>query len=262
MSKYSLLQIPALSFFATDVYRDMANNKEGVGFGYLFLLLAFCWLLIIIVLDSSYKSYLDENAPGFLSQFPEITIIDGQASIKEMQPYYIDDPKTGQHIAVIDTKGTINSLEQTDAVILLTKTSVIFEKNQIETRSFDLSEVGDVVIDRALISSWVEATKSWFAVFMYPFALAGSYLYRIIQMLIYAAIGLLFVSICKAELEYTQLLRLSVVAVTPSIIINTLLWMSGTNLPFAGFMYFILTMIYLFLGIKATTEGPAEEVDS
>lgn len=262
MSKYSLFHIPPLSFFSTDLYRDMAFNRKGVGFGYLFLLLAFCWLILVFSLDSSFKSYLDENSPGILSQFPEITIIDGEASIKEMQPYYIDDLKSGEHIAVIDTKGTINSLDQTEAVILLTKTSVIFEKNKIETRTFDLSEVGDIVIDRTLLSNWIEAAKSWFAVFMYPFALAGSYFYRIIQMLIYAAIGLLFASINKTELEYTQLLRLSVVAATPGIIINTLFWVTGVNLPFAGFMYLILTLVYLFLGIKATTDVPVEEVNS
>ena len=82
-------------------------------------------------------------------------------------------------------------------------------------------------------------------------------------MLIYAAIGLIFVSICKAELNYDQLLRLSVVAVTPSILINTILMLLGEKLPMAGFMFFALAMIYLYLGVKATTDvvqdGAAEQ---
>ncbi len=172
-----------------------------------------------------------------------------------MQPYYINDLKTGEVIAVIDTTGSINSLDGTEAMILLTRTHLMVEKNAIETRSFDLREVGDYVVDRELLSNWIEATKSYLPVVLYPFALAVSYIYRIIQMLIYAAIGLIFVSICKAELEYPQLLRLAVVAVTPSIIISTFLWVFGINLPLSGFMYFILTMVYLFLGVKATTEA-------
>ena len=79
-------------------------------------------------------------------------------------------------------------------------------------------------------------------------------------MLIYAAIGLLFVSICKAKLDYNQLLRLSVVAVTPSILINTLLMVIGAKLPMAGFMFFALAMIYLYLGVKATTDIVQDEV--
>lgn len=259
MSKYTIFQIPLLSFYSTDLYRDMALNKKGIGFGYLFLLLAFCWLLIMIAMDNRIDDYFDEYSPGFLAQFPEITIQNGKASIREPQPYYIDDPETGRPLAVIDTTGAITSLDQTDAVILLNRERVIFEKNKIETRTFELSEFEDMVIGRELISTWIEATKSYMFIVMYPFALAGSYFYRVIQMLLYAVVGLLFASILKTKLEYSQLLRLSVVAVTPSILIKTLMWISGINLPMSGLLYFGLTMVYLYLGIKATTETEPEQ---
>jgi Protein of unknown function (DUF1189) len=254
MRNYSVFQFPLLSFYSSDLYRDMAFNKKGIGFGYLFLLLALCWLLLVISVDKKFSTYIDEYSPGILSQFPEITINDGQASIVESQPYYISDPETGRHIAVIDTTGTINSLDETEAIFLLTRNNFIFDRNKVETRSLDLSELDNMVLDRSILSSWFETVKSYFAAFMYPFLLVGSFLYRIIQMFIYAAIGMLFVAICKAELDYTQLLRLSVLAVTPSIIIKTILWLSEVRLPFSGLMFFILTMGYLYLGIKATTE--------
>ena len=259
MSKYSIFQIPLLSFYSTDLYRDMALNKKGLGFGYLFLLLAFCWLIIVLAMDNKIDAYFDEYSPGFLAQFPEITIQDGKASIRESQPYYIDDPESGRPLAVIDTTGTINSLEQTEAVILLNKNTVTFEKNQIETRTFDLSEVGDMVLDRELLSTWIEATKSYMPAVMYPIALSGSFFYRIIQMLIYAAIGLLFASMLKLEPDYSQLLRLSVVAATPAILINTFLWVAGINLPMSGLIFFGMSMVYLYLGIKATVETEPEQ---
>ncbi len=262
MSKYSLFQIPPLSFYSTDLYRDMALKKKGVGFGYLFLLLALCWLVLVISVDFHVDSYLEETAPEMLSQFPAITIINGQASIEESQPYFIRDPETSENIAVIDTTGTINSLDDTEAVILLTRTHVMVEKNDIETRTFDLSEVGDIIIDRELLSVFVEATKSYLPVVIYPFALVGSYFYRIIQVLIYALIGLLFASILKTELDYPQLLRLSVVAITPGIIINTFLWVLGIDLPMSGIMFFILAMVYLFLGVKSTAGEGEEEVST
>lgn len=260
MSKYTIFHIPLLSFYSTDLYRDMAFNKKGIGFGYLFLLLAVCWLILVIAADSYISESLDKYAPALINQVPVITITDGQASIEESQPYYIDDPESGAPIAVIDTTGTINSLDDTEAVVLLTRTHAIFEKNQFETRSFDLREVGDFVIDRNLLEGLVDATKTYTPFVIYPIALAGSYFYRIIQMLIYAAIGLIFVSICKAKLDYDQLLRLSVVAVTPCILINTLLMVIGAKLPMAGFMFFALAMIYLYLGVKATTHVVQDEV--
>ena len=259
MSKYSLFQIPLLSFYSSDVYRDMALNKKGIGFAYLFLLLAFCWLILVLVIDNKIDAYFEEYAPAFLVQFPEITIQDGKASLRESQPYYIDDPETGRPIAVIDTTGTIKTLEDTDAVILMNRNTVTFEKNKLETRTFHLSEIGDMVIDRELMSKWIETTKTYMPVLMYPFALAGSFLYRIIQMMLYAAFGMVFASMLKAELDFSQLLRLSVVAVTPSIIINTLLWIAGINFPMIGLIFFGLTMVYLYLGIKATIDTEPEE---
>ncbi len=258
MKKYTLFHIPPLSFFSTELYLDVADNWKGIGFGYLFLLLALCWLVLVISIDQSIDSYLDEYAPDLISQFPTITIIDGQASIEETQPYYINDPETGQIIGVIDTTGSITSLDRTEAVVLLTRTNVMFEKSKVETRTFNLSDVGDFVLDQEMLSGLVNITKSYLSVVIYPFALMGSYLYRIIQMLIYAAIGLLFASICKTKLEYDQLLRLSVVAVTPCIIISTLLWSISIDLPMEGLMYFLLTMVYLFLGIKTTAETQEE----
>jgi uncharacterized protein DUF1189 len=258
VSKYSVFQIPLLSFFSTDVYRDVAFNKKGTGFGYLFLLLAVCWLILVLSVSYKVGTYIDKYSPGFLNQFPEITIIDGQASIRESQPYYISDPETGESFAVIDTTGSITSLDQTEARMLMTRTSLMFERNKFETRTFEFRELEDMLVDRELISNWIEVFKSYFSVFVYPFALVGSFLYRVIQVMIYAVIGLLFASICKTELEFTQLLRLTVVALTPSIIINTLLWSTATHLPLSGLMFFALTMVYLYLGIKATTEDESE----
>ncbi len=259
MSKYKLFQIPPLSFYSIELYKHMALNKKGVGFGYLFLLLAVCWLLLTFSMDYQIDSYLDKYAPGLISQFPTVTVINGHAFIEEQQPYFIHDPETSEVIAVIDTTGSINSLDSSDASILLTRTSVIFKKSDVETRSFDLSDIVEFELNQDMLTQWVDMTKSYLSIAVYPFALAGSYVYRIIQMLIYALIGLIFASILKVELDYPQLLRLSVVAVTPCIIINTLFWTFGANLPFEGLLYFILTMGYLFLGIKVTGEAIREQ---
>lgn len=250
MKKYTLFHIPPLSFYSTSLYRDVAFNWKGIGFGYLFLLLALCWLLLVINIDQHTGQFFDDEAPFVISQIPTITIENGQASIEELQPYFIYDPETAEEMAVIDTTGNINSLEGINAPVLLTRTQLIFKKNEFETRSFELSEIGDYVLDQETLYHWSNFIKSYLSVIIYPFALISSFIFRVIQVLIYAAIGMLFVLICKTQLEYSQLLRLSVVAVTPCIIINTVLWLSSVNLPMSGLIYFMLTMLYLFVGVK------------
>jgi hypothetical protein len=50
-------------------------------------------------------------------------------------------------------------------------------------------------------------------------------------------------------------LRLAVVAVTPAILVATLLDAASINLPFGGLWYFLATMGYLAFGIKAAGSG-------
>ncbi len=262
MRKYTLFQIPMLSFYSTDLYKDVALNKKGTGFGYLFLLLAFCWLLLSISLDFTVDSVLDKQAPAIISQVPEISIIDGHAYVDAVQPYYINDPETGGVIAILDTTGKITSLEGQEAVVLLTEKNVIVKENEVETRAYELSEIVEFRMNQGTLTHWVEMTKSYLCMIIYPFALLSSFIYRIIQLLFYAVFGLVFASALKVELDYQQSLRLSVIAVTPAIIINTVLWSFSTALPMGGFLYFILTMTYLYLGVKAIGETGPEEAEA
>ena len=259
MKKYSLFHIPLLSYYSSALCRDVAFNWKGIGFGYLFLLLVLCWLVLVINVDNQVKKFFDEETPDLISQFPTITVEKGQASIEELQPYYITYPETGETIAIIDTTGSINSLDSAHAPILLTRTQLMFKKSEVETRTFDLSKIDHYVLDKETLNGWIAMIKSYLALVIYPFLLIGSFVYRIIQMLIYAAIGLLFASICKTQLEYNQLLRLSVVAVTPCIIIGTVVWSFGISLPMEGLIYFLFTMAYLFFGIKSVGETDKEE---
>ena len=95
---------------------------------------------------------------------------------------------------------------------------------------------------------------------MYPIALLSSYVYRIIQALIFAAIGLLFVSMCRVSLSYGALLRLAVVAMTPSMIVKTVFALAGIHLPcIVLLLYFLITLAYLYFGVHACSQIPLTE---
>lgn len=253
MKKFSIFHVPFLSFYSKELYRDVGLHWTRTGFVYLLLLLAICWIPLVIQFRLVLTDFVDIMAPPVIKQIPEITIIDGEASIKEPQPYYIRVPETADVLAIIDTTGTINSLYNTDAVVLLTKTTLIV-RNEIETRTFRLSEVGNYTLNQPIIWSWLDTGIKFFAPVFYPLAVLGSFFFRIIQALIYAAIGLLFASRIKAKLSYSALLRLAIVAVTPCIIVKTVLNVAGVHLPVAGLWYFLGAMGYLSFGVKACSE--------
>ena len=260
LKRYSIFHVPVYSFFSKTLYQDVCHQWKGTGFAYLLLLLGVCWIPTIVSMDHEISSFIDIETPKIVSQIPELSIVDGKASIEEAQPYFITDPDTGQELFIIDTMGTITSLSDTSAIGLITRTEATIKKSQIETRTFSFATIPEYTLDQYVVTDWLNAIKKYLAIFIYPFALMGSFVLRIIQVLIYAVIGLLFAALMKSERKYGELLRLSVVAITPGILIKTFFLASQINLPFSGTLFFLLAMGLLFFGVKAASEY-SDEVD-
>ncbi len=248
MRRYSFFHVPALSFFSKELYIDVGLYWKGVNFLYLLLLLAICGIPAMIKVHLGAADFVNNEAPALVNQVPEITITDGQVSIKEIQPYYIKDPDSNEPLAIIDTTGQIESLEDSNAICLLTKTKIMWQKSEVETETYDLSNIKAFAVDSERITGWLHIGRKFVAVVIYPFALLGSYVYRIVQVLIYAAIGLLFASFFKTTLSYAALLRLAVVAVTPCIIVGAILGLADASVP--AFLYLVAALGYLFFAVK------------
>jgi hypothetical protein len=259
MKKFSIFHIPIYSFFSSELYRDVGLNWKGVAYGYLFLLLAICTIPGMFKVQRGLSNFIDKQAPQFVSQVPKITIEKGEVSIEEKQPYYImlpdcNNSDSNKVAAIIDTTGQIQSLDNTDAFVLLTKNKILSRQSPTEIRMYDLSQVKHFVLEQSTIMRWLDIIKKLLAPILYPFVLASSFIFRIIQSLIYAAIGLAFASWCKTKLPYLSLIRLSVVAMTPCIIIRTIFESASIKIPLPGLWFFLLTMGFLFCGVKACSQ--------
>lgn len=259
MKKYSIIHIPVLSFFSKDFYREVGLQWKGICFGYLLLLLAICWIPMMVRIHLGFAGFVKNDAPSVVDQVPEITITDGQVSIDKPQPYYITVPDSNDIIAVIDTTGFIESPADANAFFLLTNNSIITRQSDFETRTFDLSQVKSFTVSGDGIMDFLYIIKKFLFIILYPIALLSSYAYRIIQALIYAAVGLLFASMCKVSLSYGALLRLAVVAMTPCMIIKTVFALSGGFFPCIGLLYILIILAYLYFGVHACSQTPITE---
>ena len=260
--KFSIIHLPVLSFFSQALYRDVGLHWKGTGFAYLLLLLAVCWIPVMIEAHIGFSNFVTTEAPAVVEQVPQITITDGEVSIEEPQPYYIKAPGSLEVLAIIDTTGTITSLQDPNTMCLLTKTEVITRKSELQTQTFDLSNVEHFVLDSDRIMRWLHTIKKFLIIIIYPFALFGSYLYRIVQALIYAAIGLLFAKWCKIVLPYLALLRLAIVAVTPCIIVSTVFSVAVVYLPYGWLFYLLVALGYLFYAVNACSQTPPAQQDT
>ena len=255
MKRYSIFQAPVLAFGSPSFYRDVGRQWKGVAYGYLLLLLIATWIAPMVTMHIGLSEFLDNEAPKIVKQIPKLTISGGRASIEEPQPYSITEPESGQTIVVIDTTGQITSLDQTDAKVLITATDFIMEKNQFETQTFNFAEIDEFVLEQDMINSWLEIARTLAAPILYVMVVLGAYVFRILQSLVYGCIGLAFASMCNIKLPYGALIRLSVISVTPGIIVDTVLMVMKINVPFAWFWYFLAAMMFLLIGVKSCA-GP------
>ncbi len=255
--RYSVLDAVYMAFYSGDLYQDVAQRWHGVGAGYLLLLVALCWLPLLIKIHVGFSDFVSRDAPKIIGQIPPITIDKGKVSTTAKTPYFIKDPDSGKELAIIDTGGEITSLDGRQAKLLLTQTKLITRQSAAEVREYDLSQVQHFEITKEKVLGWLLSFKDLFVPILAPFAILGSYVYRMVQLLLYAAIGMGFASANKVKLEYGVLMRLAAVAVTPAMIVNAAYDLWGKAIPFWWLICFAIAMCYLFFAVRSAAVAPA-----
>lgn len=250
MRKYKIYHPFILSFYKKELYADVASAWKGTAFLYLFLLIALIWVPEIIQMHFKHSNIIKKEALGFVDQVPAFKITNGIVTIDKPTPYVIKE-HGGKEIMRIDPSAP-TEIEGPAPKILITKNKILFKKSEQETRIYDLSTIKNFQLDRALLYKFLNMFVKWFAVVLYPFAVLSSFIYRIIQAVIYALIGILIAKHLKVELGYQALVRLAVISITPVLIIDTIYSVAGLKIPSWWLICFIIAMCYMYFGIKAS----------
>lgn len=251
MKRYKVFHPFVLSFFSKSLYQDIAQNWKGSGFLYLFLLVLICSIPITVKFHLALSDVPAEIDP-VIQQIPDITLKNGTISIQEPQPYFINDPsQQDSPVIIIDTTGKYTSLEGTDARVLVTGTKV-FAKDRIYDLS-GFSEIEKFTVTKEGIGAVIKIFCDWFALISFPFFLIFLYLFRIVHVLIFSVIGLLFAKILKVSLIFGQIMRLTAAAITPVIIAHLIVSFGNGTIPF--WFRLGITLGYLFYAIKVNARN-------
>lgn len=253
IQRYSIVHPLYLSFFSKSLYQDVARNWKGLCLTYLLALLALSVIPGVMRIRSNLINFFNTEAPGYVKQMPTITVKDGKVSISKPQPYYIKDEKTDKPVMIIDTTGKVTSLTHSPAVVLVTKTSVIMKTDKNETRTFDLSDVKSLVVTRSVMYDWMDSFQDWAAFIFYPLALFFSFIYHIIEVLFYAVVGHIFARSMQARLPFRSIVRLAVIAITPSVILGTLLAIAQINVPYWWYVSIVISTAYVYFAVRANS---------
>lgn len=245
------------SFYSQKFYRNVAANWRARSFLYLFILLAICWFCVVIVVSGRINQVLSTSIVSFSEQMPAIHIEKGTASSDQKAPILIHLPVSEELFMVVDTQGQYKTFDKSDARVLITKNAILVKESKNKTTSYRYSSMLDGTYGpkefqmmSAKIMKWV-APAFWVAV--YVFGLIGIYIFRVIQALFYALIGLIFVALMKRRLDYVALLNLSLVAITPAIVLCSMATLLSLRFsPFYEYpIYFLISMLYLIYAIYA-----------
>lgn len=258
MRKYSIVQPIAMSFYSKEFYRDAAKNWGFASFVYLLILIILCSVPGLIKINSGLNIFMNVYAKKTIDQFPVVTMKGGELSIDKPSPHFIKDPDGKINIIVFDTAGQFASPDAAAARILVTKTSVIMAKSEAETRTYDLSEIKkDFSFSKENLDEWAGYIK-YLIYIIAPVIWIFVYLVRILQALLFAIVGLIFVKILKSGLTYGKLIIVSIMAITPAVIIKTLLSAAGVSIPHWWLLSTIISCGYLFFAIRSNVISDAE----
>lgn len=223
---------------------------------YLFLLLAICWIPPTLSLRKDIIHSLNSNEVQLLNQLPDIRIKDGLVSIDQEVPYFIKN--NGKTVAIIDTSGSMNYIDNDNVMALLTETELIVRRGKKQFNTLTLSKVADFHVNKHIVNRWIQTTRNSLAPLSYGVFLLLSYIFTVLLMLLVAIVGLILSFLMRSSIKFTGIMRIAAAAATPSIILIAFSIALGHRIP--GLVYFVVTMIYLLVGLISCSK-PAEEED-
>ena len=254
--RYSILRAIPLSFFSRDLYRDVAASWRGFGLAYLALVVALLTLFVVGRMQVALSRWAEGPARGFADQVPTMVIRHRVVEIDRPMPFVILDRGSGKEIVVVDTTGQITSLDGLEAGVLVTADRVQFRRSASETRMFTLTGVDSLTLTPAKARRWLTLLSTWATPCVAPFVFGGMFVFRLIQLLVFALVGLLVARLAHARLDWSQVMRLTAVALTPALVLDPMIDLSRVRLPGRGLLWTGIVLAYVVWAVRANRSGP------
>ena len=255
--KFNILHMPFLSFASKRFYRDVAHNWKGSNLAYLFVLLAVCCLPAAMQIQDLLLKVVESKEVELLHQLPSIDIRNGVAVADVPQPYYIKD-NYGQPVAIIDTTGSMNYIDDASVMAMLTENKLIVRRSKNTFKTVELSEFGNLHIDQALIAGWLHEFERSIAPITYAVLFVASFLVCALAMLVLAVGISLVLAFTNINIRFFAITRIATVAITPALICMAASVTLGY--PIMAEIYLGATAAYFLAGLAICGSSADAEV--
>lgn len=259
MKKFGITDPLYMAFYAREIYQDVARNWRGMGLLYILSLVALFTIPPMVKFHNQLGTFVAAEAPAYIRQMPTLTIAKGKLSVPEKKPYSIADPTTNEITMVIDTTGEYRTLDQARSRILLTADQMLIRTGS-EPVALSLSQIDDMTMDHAQMYDMLEILSEWAAITFYPAAVFLAFVYRVVQMIFFTCLALVYARMAGRSLGLTAGMRISAIAMTPMVAIFTLTGFFDVPVPMTWLFGTALTVSYLIFGIRSLEPSAAGKV--
>jgi hypothetical protein len=197
----------------------------------------------------SFQQFKAQQLDHVVQKWPDVNIKHGHLTMDKTAPYIIDSkPPLKNPLVVFDTSGKTQSINQTHAYLLFTNES-LYVREGSDVRAYNFDNVDDMKITANSVANLFSFISHWYGIIAYPIFLAVSFIYRLIQVLMFSMMALLLSYTIKRRLNFMAALRLACVSLTPAIVLSTLLAFMPLNLPNLLWLYGLICVGYLCFAV-------------
>lgn len=244
------------SIYSPEFYANLSKKPFKDGIRYFFLLILLFTIIHLITLISPLlieaPTMIGGATQNIVNCFPkelEVKITNGQLSANTQEPYFISscEGDKSQNLAVIDTKTPFSpqKFDEYKVGAWITKDSIIFKKNDYETRTYSLTKIKDYKLNKEVLDSYQKILQPYLK-FIGPILLLLSfvgiylsYTFRLIHLLIISLLIWLLTKIFKTDLTYGQSYKIGLYAITVGLIVDLVVNLTSRWTYFHGFPFMV-----------------------
>jgi hypothetical protein len=257
MEKTGIFRTMILSFYSADIYREAAKRWRDRFFLYLLALVFVLMLIFTCAAVYLYESKVRAEIDYIVMQAPHLVISNGIASMDKPSPYTIKS-RDGEAIAIFDMRGdSAIRFDPGRPVVLVTRDRLYTVQKENEYRMYAYTGMDHFELDADIVQNWLKFAWVILAI-LFVIGVIVLYIYRLLQAVINAAIGMVIAGLLRVRLDFAQLMAIASVAITPVALAGALVLITGIHLPAKGWIGFFLAIGFLAFGIMANRDVPAE----
>jgi hypothetical protein len=272
-------QAPARALFDRAFYVDTADNRNGTGCLYIFLMCLLASLISSIPIATGCDAVLrDPNLLMVINQVPKTTLENGQISIDKPLPYDINDPS--QHPIIefrTNESGPVKLTEDGPKIVITKDTITMAKGSSSEAHVIQMAKmkesVDHVTFDNNDLLRFLRLILFWIPIVLFACALPCIFLGHLFQLLVYALVAQLTCNAAEQKISYSAGMRLAALAITPSMMITMTAVLLSTvtrvNADLKGILSLawmltsvIISIVYLVLAASAIKKAHAAQMAS